>query len=99
MGDTNESREINQSTLPSYGNNSINITNNLLDLDAEDYSHMQNYLASNGTINFDNVLLPDSSNSINSLNKGAQENYLSLSSGTDLLSLPLEGTGSFYAVC
>ena len=98
VGISYEDQVINHPTLPTYTTNSINAVDNLLDLEVDDYNHMKTYLTSDSTTNFEPILLPVSSNSASNFNKSVQDNYLGISSNSDLLSIPFKETDSFYPV-
>jgi len=97
VGTPNDKQELSLTTLPAYTTSAIKTVDNLLDLQVEDYDHMQNYLSSNATINYQNVLNPNSSNHVDSLDKSSNEDFLGLSSDSDILSLPFEATDLFYS--
>ena len=65
----------------------------------QDDDQMQNYLPSNGfKVNYEDDLLPNSAKHINNLDNNIQEDFLGLSSDSELLSIPLDTTESFYSV-
>ena len=99
VGISSEDRGIKHLTLPTYTTNSINAVENLLDLEVDDCNHMKTYLTSESTTSFEPILLPVSSNSVSDFNKRVQDNYLGVSSNSDLLDTSFKEADSFYQVC
>ena len=81
-----------------YSTNAINTSDNLLDLNVEEYGQMQHDLPSNRIVNYVDDLLTNSANHINCLDNNIQEDFLGTSSDSELLSIPLHTTESFYSV-
>ena len=98
VGKANKQQETNPTTLITQTANTINTVNNLLDLQVEDYDHMQSYFSSNEAINYQNLANTNSSRYVDGLDKKSPKHLLDLMSDSDTTRHHFRITDEVYSV-